>query len=381
MGVLDLLPFRHPESGWGRVAEDSVAAAFDAWGGGLRAVVTPTVGLLACDCLPEHLGDAFDYLRRITGPGRIPNALFERERTSRTARIEDERDDPAEDACFRVRQRLFAGCPLASAPLGFVEDLAGAGVDRMDTFAEEVLDPGRMVVAVSGSFEMREAREFAAEWIGSRERAGPHECLKEASCGEPFIDEAEHRKEQSVVVQAFPVPGLGRGDFRLPMLVGSCLNGLSGPLFEEVRERHGLAYYSGTRMLADRRQGVLAVVSGCAAAKAAFLAEQVRRVCDRLAVEGFSEAEWEAGLAQCRSGLLFGRQRTAWRVMRMATRKISGLPVDMGAGDERFWECVSPGQARDWCAEFLATERESRFAFYNDKRNGDEGAGGFSRQM
>jgi len=179
----------------------------------------------------------------------------------------------------------------------------------------------------------------------------------------PFAEMSEHGREQSVVVQAFPCCGLTAADYRKQMLAAACLNGLSGPLFEEVREKHGLAYYSGVRMVAGISSGLFAVVSGCERGKAVFLADRVRAICERVGREGFTDPEWEAGRAQLRAGLRRSRQRVGWRAVRMAVRGVVGLECDLGESDESFLEKIGKDEMIAWCSHHLAANHESTLSF------------------
>ena len=85
------------------------------------------------------------------------------------------------------------------------------------------------------------------------------------------------------------VPGLAVADPRRPAL--SVLNavlggGMSSRLFQEIRERRGLAYsvYSFAPSYSDA--GLFGLYAGCAPAKASTVAQLMLDEVDRLAVTG-----------------------------------------------------------------------------------------------
>ncbi len=356
------LVFEILRAGGGRVPEETVSGRFDRWGGGLRSVTTPVAGLLVYDCLPEFLEESLDLLMRICGQGRFPERLFKRERAARLAGIREQRDDPAANALLRVREWLLPESALAVAPLGRDQDLRETSVGQIGDFCSQLLGRTDSCLAISGAFDPARVRArlgpFWGDGCGEMRRQGLG-----AVGGESFTEEVGHDREQSVVVQAFPGVGMAKEDYRIQNLVAACLNGLSGPLFEEVREKHGLAYYSSARVVAGVSGGLFSIVSGCERSRAGFLADRVRRILDRIGREGFSDSEWDAGMAQVRSGLVLARQRAGWRATRLALRGVLGLEADLGEADERFLDQTGKDRVRRWCEAAFAGNRESRLSF------------------
>lgn len=356
------LLFELLRAGAGRVEEEIFSDAFDRWGSGLRAITTPAVSFLVYDCLPEFLEESLHMLFRVFGEGSCPDRLLAREKAARVSTVRESYDDPANEAVFRVRKTVFGETSLAVAPLGLVGDLESVSAGRMDEFADRSLDLSQAWLAVSGDHDSRKLRERIGQ-ILPRDESGspPGETGMARPAGRQMV--VNHGKEQSVVVQGFPAVGLGDSGMQIQNLVASCLNGLAGPLFEEVRERYGLAYYSGARLVAGVSAGLFSVVSGCNRAKADFLADRVGAIFERIRTEGFSEVEWGAGLAQARSGLLISRQRVGWRALRLAFRGVLGLEADLGESDELFFDSVEKGQVLAWCENAFSRENETRLLF------------------
>ncbi|MFP4352100.1 MAG: M16 family metallopeptidase [Puniceicoccaceae bacterium] len=361
------LLFEILRAGGGHLPEMEVTRRFDEWGGGLRATVGHSFATLRYTCLARHFEESLGYLLSFCAPGTAPEDLFEREREARAALVAEERSDPAAAALGRVRFRLFAGKSLAASPLGTESDLAAADPRRLASFAGRILRPDRAFLAVSGEFDEQRARVIGEAFLG-RAPEGAEATLPRSDAGDgapapAFRATERHPWEQAVVVQAFPAAGTGSPDFQWLSLYAGCLNGLSGPLFEEIRERHGLAYYCSARIVATRGEGLLAFVSGCSEERARFLAESLEGILRRVARQGFSDAEFAAGLAQARAALRLGRQRSDWRAFRMATRPVLGLPSDLGAGDEEFWDRASAGGLRGWAARAVVPETGSALFF------------------
>jgi predicted Zn-dependent peptidase len=98
--------------------------------------------------------------------------------------------------------------------------------------------------------------------------------------------------------------------------------GTSSRLFQEVRERRGLAYsvYSYAAHYADA--GVFAVAVGCLPAKVSDVLEVVRGEFARLAEDGLSEVELQRGQGQLRGGLVLSLEDSGSRMSRIAKAEL-----------------------------------------------------------
>ena len=115
-------------------------------------------------------------------------------------------------------------------------------------------------------------------------------------------------------------PGIGRLDERRFVLgvLNNCLGGgMSSRLFQEIRERRGLAYsvYSYTSQYADA--GVLAVYAGCAPGKVDEVLDLTRKELARVAAEGLTDAEVARGRGMTKGALVLGLEDTGSRMTRL----------------------------------------------------------------
>jgi predicted Zn-dependent peptidase len=120
-------------------------------------------------------------------------------------------------------------------------------------------------------------------------------------------------------------PGLARSDERriaLGVLNTALGGGMSSRLFQEVREKHGLAYsvYSFTSHYADT--GSIGVYAGCHPRRAADVAELCREQLALVAASGLTSEELERGKGQMRGGLVLGLEDTGSRMTRLGKSEL-----------------------------------------------------------
>ncbi|MDX6552937.1 MAG: hypothetical protein QOH74_1425, partial [Gaiellales bacterium] len=137
---------------------------------------------------------------------------------------------------------------------------------------------------------------------------------------------ALHTDDTEQVHLMLGLKSLSRHDerrFALQVLNAALGGGMSSRLFQEIRERRGLAYqvYSSTASYADT--GHLAVYAGCQPEKLGEVAGVIREVLDVVAADGLSDAEVLRAKGQLRGGLVLGLEDTASRMSRIGKNELN----------------------------------------------------------
>jgi predicted Zn-dependent peptidase len=94
--------------------------------------------------------------------------------------------------------------------------------------------------------------------------------------------------------------------------------GMSSRLFQEIRERRGLAYsvYSYASQFAD--SGLFGVYAGCAPGKVEEVLDLTRSALATLAADGVTEAELARGKGMAKGSYVLGLEDTGSRMSRLA---------------------------------------------------------------
>jgi predicted Zn-dependent peptidase len=130
--------------------------------------------------------------------------------------------------------------------------------------------------------------------------------------------------EQSHVMLG--VPAMSRHDgrrFALGVLNAALGGGMSSRLFQEVRERRGLAYsvYSSVAHYADA--GTLSCYAGCQPERLPEVVSVLREVLHSVATDGLTDAELARGKGQLRGGLVLGLEDTGSRMVRIGKSELN----------------------------------------------------------
>ncbi len=123
--------------------------------------------------------------------------------------------------------------------------------------------------------------------------------------------------------------------------------GLSSRLFEEIRERRGLAYsvYSGVSGYADA--GVFQLYAGTQPDHADEVIELMHRELDRLTADGIDDEELEVATGYLAGSFELGLEDTGARMARNAGQLVTTGAVREVADQVDRWERVDQAAVRD----------------------------------
>ncbi|MFM7719058.1 MAG: M16 family metallopeptidase, partial [Actinomycetota bacterium] len=137
-------------------------------------------------------------------------------------------------------------------------------------------------------------------------------------------------------------------------IVNSALGaGGASRLFQEVREKRGLAYsvYSHHEMYADA--GLVSAYAGTTPTRAQEVVDLIRTEFASLAAGGLTEEEFERGKRQTQGSTLLSLERPAGRMSRLGRAELAGGNQLTVAQVLRRLEAVSYAEARDLAARIF----------------------------
>lgn len=253
------------------------------------------------------------------------------------------RDDDPEDLLHDEFSSVMLGeHPLGRSVLGSEESVTGMSRSRLYGFYRRRYTVPRMVLAVAGNVShgavLRLARKaFGALLAGSGTPVEPRGGVLRPSRSRRRLGLQTSDTEQAHVVLG--VPAISRHDerrFALGVLNAALGGGMSSRLFQEIRERRGLAYsvYSSVATYADT--GHLSVYTGCHPDRLAEVISVLRTVLADIAGSGLTGPEIARGKGQLRGGLVLGLEDTGSRMVRIGKNELNyGAHLTVDAQLER----------------------------------------------
>jgi predicted Zn-dependent peptidase len=215
--------------------------------------------------------------------------------------------------------------------LGTVDTVNGLTRDRVARFYKKHYDPTRLVVAAAGNLDhdtvVRQVQE-AFERAGALDRtagaepAGPRGGSKAVRTA-GRVDLLDRRTEQAHILLG--MPGVSRNDERrwaLGVLSAALGGGMSSRLFQEIREKRGLAYstYSFTSGYADC--GMFGVYAGCRPAHVSDVLKICRDELDQVVRHGLTDDELRRAIGQLSGSTVLGLEDTGALMHRLGKSEL-----------------------------------------------------------
>ncbi|HUJ04683.1 MAG TPA: pitrilysin family protein [Streptosporangiaceae bacterium] len=307
-----------------------ISAAIDAVGGELNAFTAKEYTCYYARVLDADLPLAIDVLSDMVTGSLLDESEVEAERAVILEEIAMTDDDPSDTAHEAFGWQLFGDTPLGRPILGTAESINAISRDQIAEHYAARYSPENLVVAAAGRLDHDQVVEIVGRCFEKAltEQAVPAPPRLPGPAGPDVGAGTGVRLLARPIEQANLVlgcTGLRRTDdrrFALGVLNAALGGGMSSRLFQEIREKRGLAYsvYSFNAQHSD--VGVWGVYAGCLPAKAdevlAICADEIAKVC----ASGLTAEELDRGKGQLRGSMVLGLEDPASRMTRIGKSEL-----------------------------------------------------------
>ena len=240
------------------------------------------------------------------------------------------RDDDPSDLVHDLFSDTYYGDTAIGRPiLGTIDSIKGMSRNTVFNYYKKKYLPQDLVVAVAGNIKHKRVVAM----------------VEEALSRDNFLDDlgapvlrpntpVKNSKQQSVGLlykkseQAhmfYGMEGVARADerrFAMGVLSAALGGGMSSRLFQEIREKRGLAYsvYAYAQQFAG--SGVLGFYAGCNPTKAIEVVEIIRNVLSDVADNGMTHEEIERAKGAVRGSLVLSQEDSGSRMSRIGKNEI-----------------------------------------------------------
>ncbi len=228
---------------------------FDAMGAELNAGTGKETTSVYARVIDEHTADAFDVMADMVFRPTLDDIESEREVILEEIAMYE--DDPQEKVFDLLGEAVFGDDPLGRAIIGRAQVVSETPADKIASFHHARYNPANIVIAAAGAVDHEAFVELA------RERTSGPSGAARLTVNQPRLPGAPVRRFEPKDTEQYHVclgaTGISRHDDRRFALrvLDTILGGTSSSrLFQEVRERRGLAYavYSFTSAYQDTGQ-------------------------------------------------------------------------------------------------------------------------------
>ena len=307
-----------------------ISASIDRVGGEMNAFTSKEYTCYYARVLDADLPLAIDVVCDMVTSAVIREEDVDNERGVILEEIAMHEDDPGDLVHDAFAAALLGDLPLGRPVLGSVVSIEALTRTAIAEHYQREYYPAQTVVAAAGNLDHDEVVRLVTDAF----KLGRHGADGEARPIGPRVGELQLSPAGGVTMLSRPteqanlvlgMPGVARTDdrrFTLGVLNSALGGGMSSRLFQEVREKRGLAYsvYSFTSHYADL--GMFGVYAGCLPKKV----DQVLDIClaelAAVAERGITEEELARGIGQMRGSVVLGLEDTGSRMSRLGKSEL-----------------------------------------------------------
>ncbi|MBP1636187.1 MAG: ptrA 1 [Acidobacteria bacterium] len=303
-----------------RSAED-IAQTVDSVGGQMDASTGKENANYAIKVLDEHLALAVDVLSDVVLHPRFAPDDIEREKGVVGEEIKMVEDMPDDLVHELFLEHFWRGHPLGRAILGTADSVNRLNAAVLHQYFSRVYAAGNLIVAAAGNLEHARLRELIERAFEGVRGNGPWPAdVPPVESG--LVHVRSKDLEQSHICMGVGAYRQNHRDRYAALVFNTLLGGsMSSRLFQNVREKRGLAYSVGSGLSAFRDAGLLSIYAGCSNQK---VDEVVRVIMSELraVVAGIDESELVRAKDNVKGNLILGLESTWQRAAYLARQEI-----------------------------------------------------------
>lgn len=305
----------------GRTAKD-IADLFDGIGGNVNAFTSKEYTCYFAKVLDEHLPIAVDALADMFFESKLDAEELAKEKNvilEEISMYEDTPDDKVHDESSRA---AYGDHPLAYSILGLEERLTAMNSDSLRSYMDDTYTLENTVISVAGNVEEGKLLELLEKYFGRFQNKGQSSLIEVPKFHGDYVF-FKKKTEQNHICLSFP--GCSNSDpqlYAMILLNNALGGGMSSRLFQEIREKRGLAYsvYSYHTSYAD--SGLFTLYAGTAPKQTKEVLDLTLEQMEELAVKGLSDEELHRGKEQLKGSLILSLESTSSRMNRLGKNEL-----------------------------------------------------------
>lgn len=299
-----------------------IADEMDAVGGYLNAFTDKEYTCYYARALAEHLPLCVDVLSDM-----YLNSRFDPEETARERKVVLEeikrRDDDPDDLVHDLfAQTIFKNHPLGLPVIGRAEVVAALEPDHLRDYMTLRYGPDAVIVSASGNLEHERVVERVQESLGKLQGASEH---PEHSFPQPETDTLHYSRPTEQVNFCIGTRGYGQFDedkYALAILDTVLGGSMGSRLFQEIREKRGLAYSVGSYAATHREGGYFVAYGGTSPDTYEQCLDLVRQEFALAREKGITPEELERARNQFRGSIVMAQESMSSRMNRMGKSEV-----------------------------------------------------------
>jgi predicted Zn-dependent peptidase len=302
---------------------EAIARAVDALGGNLDAFTAKELVCFNTKVLDQHLSQAFDVLADLVLNPMFREEDIEKEKSVILEEIKMEADSPDYLVHEIFSSNFWKDHPLGKPILGTPQSVRRFDSTMIRDFYRAVYSPANLVVTAAGHLTHEGLTELVRQYFdslppgpGSPADPQPGTHARIALRNKKSLEQVH----LCLGVPSYPLPHQERfACYVLNTLLGG---GMSSRLFQNIRERQGLAYAVFSELNPYRDTGCLSIYAGTSVESARQVVESITSEFRQLKGDRVNDEELRRAKDHLKGSLMLGLESTASRMSNLARQEM-----------------------------------------------------------
>jgi predicted Zn-dependent peptidase len=302
---------------------EQIARSVDSIGGGLDAFTSKELVSYNVKVLDEHLPNAFDVIADLTLNPLFKPADIEKEKGVILEELKMEVDNPEYLIHEIFASNFWKGHPLGRPILGTKQTIRSFDRDAVDRYYKQCYTPSNILITAAGSLDHNRLVNLVGDQFADLK---PRKTTRRAKPPEPHAPLVFKNKDSLEQVHVYVgVPSIEiahEARFACFILNAILGGGMSSRLFQNIRERQGLAYTVYSELTMYRDAGCMLVYAGTSQKNAGKVVDSVVRELRKLADERVTEDEMRRSKDHLKGSYVLGLESTSSRMANLARQEL-----------------------------------------------------------
>ena len=307
-----------------------ISASIESVGGEMNAFTSKEYTCFYARVIDTDLPMAIDVVSDLITSSTFTAEDVDSERKVVLSEIAVRDDDPSDYIHELYLDTYYGDSPVGRSILGTVDSINKMPRNSIYNYYKKHYQPENLVVSVAGNIKHKKVVKMVEEALSKDGFLdvpnNKHEVRAATPIKTPGLGEVgiiDRKTEQAHILYGFP--GLARSDdrrFALSVLSSAIGGGMASRLFQEIREKRGLAYTTYAYPQQFAGTGTLAFYAGCRTEKAEEVIKLMRDISESVAQHGLTDEEISRAKGAVTGGLILGQEDTGSRMSRIGKSEL-----------------------------------------------------------
>ena len=347
-------------------AEQLARAIYDL-GASVNAFTGKEATCFHIKALTESFPQATSILLEMLTDSAFDPAEMKRERGVILEEMQMYEDAPDELVMDLVTERVMKGTPLARPVIGTRASLKKIDRNAILSYIGEQYKAENMVVSCVGRFDEKRLEEQVNEALSRFAGKAPEKGDYGPSKARSFSGRAKDIGQTHIAL-SLPSISLGSDEYYAQAIVNDVLGGsMSSRLFQNIREKKGLAYTVYSAPIAYSKMGMFFIYAGVSLGREKVAIDAIAEELEKLGREGLTPGELAVCRQRLKSGYIFGQETMGSRMNALGKNR---LLLGRNYSDEEVMaelDAVTLDQVNDICRRLSDIRKYSGAIISKDK--------------